>query len=194
MATKQQEAEALLRGSTGLRDDFDGVISAMKFGFDTDYNDGKTLLAIFEITVDGGDDVERLLLSVGNGWEPSDRNGKKVQREKGENKAFNNSTAYAIFTQHALDAGADEVLISRVAGGTMTWDSELWTGGLRFHFNQVPYTVTYGDKKGEESSRLVPTEYLGMGDEKVKSSKAPKSDEEKQAKKDKKKAKAAEGE
>lgn len=167
MADKTSEAEAILRGSSGLRDDFDGTITAFKFGYDTDYMDGKTCIAIIEIDVEGSDDTERVLLSTGTGWEPADRDGKKAQREKGDNKPFSNQCAYSLFTTAAMDAGAGELLIERVREGTMTWDSALWDGKPRFHFNQQEYKP-YGWKEGENlRSRLVPTDYLGLAGEKT---------------------------
>lgn len=167
MADKMSEAEAILRGSSGLRDDFDGAITSFKFGYDSDYQDGKVCIAILDIEVEGTDDTERVMLSTGTGWEPADRSGAKAQREKGDNKPFSNQCAYSHFTQKAMDAGAAELLIERVKDGTMTWDSALWDGGLRFHFNQEEYKP-YGWKEGDNlRSRLVPTDYLGLAGEKV---------------------------
>lgn len=184
MADKMSEAEAILRGSSGLRDDFDGTITSMKFGYDTDYMDGKTCIVLMNIDVEGSDDTERVMLSTGTGWEPADRDGKKAQREKGDNKPFSNQCAYSLFTTAAMDAGAGELLISRVSDGTMTWDSALWDGDLRFHFNQQEYKP-YGWKEGENlRSRLVPTDYLGLAGEKTGKSEKSKKDKKKDKVKD----------
>ena len=165
-----------LRGkvSTGLRDDFDGTINDVAFTYDSEYNNGNSLVARIEINDDTADPemvekfgpTEDLLESLGSGWE-DDKKGRAAKREDGKDPdAFQSSCNYMVFINAAMDCGAEDVLRARLSSGAYPWNAELLEG-LQFHFNRSEYTpYNWNDKTDEEKSkgkpsRLLPTAFLG---------------------------------
>lgn len=159
------------RGTTGLKDDFDGTIESVTFTYDSDYNDGKTCIARVEIRdhADPKGDPEVVKLSTGSGWEPAQK-GRAAEREDGKDPSgFNRSCGYQIFFEGAFDSGAEDVI--RAAG--LPWEAKTLEG-LDFHFNQVEY-VDMNDKK---RNRLVPATFLSTAGTKKKAAPAVEDDEE----------------
>lgn len=141
------------RGTTGLKDDFDGTIESVLFTYDSEYNDGKTCIARVEIRdhADPKGDPEVVKLSTGSGWEPAQK-GQVAERGDGKDpQGFNRSCGYQIFFEGAFDQAEGTI---RKAG--LPWEAKTLTG-LDFHFNQVEY-LDMNDKK---RNRLVPSAFLG---------------------------------
>lgn len=153
-------------GTAGLIDDVDVTISSAEFTYDPEYNDGNSLIARLEATVDGTDDEQIFKLSTGSGWEP-DEKGARARREDGtdleaaleagKKVGFNKQCAYQRFLMSAVGAGAGDALLER----GQPWEAGIWTG-LRFHVERVGYKTV----DGEDKDRLEPTAYLGTTEEK----------------------------
>jgi hypothetical protein len=157
--------------SSGLRDDFDATITEQLFTYDSQYNNGASLVAKITLRDDTAEpevvekfgEEEVLLLSTGNGME-DDAKGRKAKREDGKPMdAFQDTCNYMVFLNAALDCGAEDVIRGR---GFMPWEAELLEG-LRFHFMRQEYTPwNWNDKTDEEKAkgkptRLLPTAFLG---------------------------------
>ncbi len=157
--------------SSGLRDDFDATISETLFTYDSQYNNGASLVAKITLRDDTADpevvekfgEEEVLLLSTGNGME-DDAKGRKAKREDGKPMdAFQDTCNYMVFLNAALDCGAEDVIRGR---GFMPWEAELLEG-LQFHFMRQEYTPWNWDQKTDEErakgkpTRLLPTAFLG---------------------------------
>lgn len=152
------------KGTSGL-EPFDGSIIGARFGYDSKYNDGQSLVLLLDIkNIEDGEEQTRFY-SVGRGWEEAD-GGKSAARENGKDpEGFNDQTAYHAFIQGAFKSGAEDVLRGR---GLMPWEAELWTG-LNFTFGPE----SYQDQDGKDRTRFVPTDFLGEAEAKgAKASKA----------------------
>lgn len=161
-------------GTSGLRDDFDGTITSFKFVYDSEYNNGNTLIARLEIEPDDGGEPEVLKLSTGSGWE-DDAKGTKAKREDGSDpKGFNKSCNLQRFFAAAAETDFLETMKSSVP-----WDGTIWPN-QRFHFERREFDAF--DKDSKKPEVTCPTEYLGRaGEEKAApkrtASKASSSDE-----------------
>jgi hypothetical protein len=159
------------RTSTGLKDDYDGIITDAFFG--KPQSGGERLNLFFKVKAD--DDEVELRYSIGNDWETYD-GGKTVEHPR--EHYFNNRTAYAEFFVAALACGAKEVLGKRSHALERRGprDSRLWPG-LRFHFDVKTETMNLPvrdeagqpvrDDKGQIRTqevvvpRTMPTKFLG---------------------------------
>ncbi len=140
-------------GTSGLRDDYDGTITSMRFVYDSEYNNGNTLIARVEVDVDGEDEPEILKLSTGSGWE-DDKKGTAAKREDGSApKGFNKSCNLGRFI-----AGALETEFAPIARATVPWDATVWDG-QKFHFNRIAFPNF--DPKKDPTDVTIPQAYLG---------------------------------
>lgn len=140
-------------------DDADIEILGVSFRYDAQYNNGETLLAVFEFRNEDEDEEGEQFFPCGKGWEPADKGQAAVHESGKSDKKFHKNTAYGELIDSALAAGAGAVLGSR---GPAT-RAEVWTG-LRFHAKSED--KTFKVKDGNElvertTSRIHFTEFLG---------------------------------
>ena len=146
--------------STGLADDFDGVITDSYFTRDSKFPPEAAILKLVVMADDQEIGEQTILLSCGNGYDILD-NGARIVHESqvktGKNRAFNNNSNAWAFIQSAAKSGAAKTMQER---GTM-WDAGVWTG-LKFHFKREQYKPFNSD---EPKNRMVVTSFLGVGGE-----------------------------
>jgi hypothetical protein len=160
------------RTTTGLKDDYDGIVTDAYFG--KPQSGGDNLMSFLKVTADDGDEVE-LRYGLGKDWESYDA-GKTVEHPR--DKYFNNRTAWAEFFTAAMKVGAKEELGRRSATLERRGprDSRLFLG-MRFHFNVItehmnlPVRDELGQPKRDERGQIItqvvdvprtmPTKYLG---------------------------------
>jgi hypothetical protein len=160
------------RVTTGLKDDFDGIITDAYFG--KPQSGGENLMLFVKVTADDGDEVENRY-GLGKSWVSYD-GGKTVEHPT--DKYFNNRTAYAEMFAAAVKCGAKEELgrRSKELERRGPKDSRLWVG-LKFHWlvKQESFQVPQRDEAGQEvrsetgvrlmtevtSNRVLPTKWLG---------------------------------
>lgn len=166
-----------LRGTTGLLDNVTAKIGDVSFGTDSRYQGGKQLCAIVElVNPETGDELENgtLLLSVGNGWEDSDKGKSMVRADGSEPQGINDQTMFQHFINKALDTEAADVIEERFNSGIMPYHAGLLEG-LVFRMERETYTpMQWDESKGEKPTRLVPVEYVGEGGGKAKAGKKDK--------------------
>lgn len=143
---------------SGLPDDFDGTITAVKFGYHDRIGNGEKVLAIVTIKTDDpeiGDDGEiEVLYPCGTGWEPGGKpRGSALVHESGRDRKLNRSTGWAQFAYHAFDAGYTGF------GGNDLLSADTFIG-CDFRWNRL--TVDYGGEIGKKE-RLYPTKFNGKG-------------------------------
>lgn len=154
--------------STGLRDDFDGLIESIEFTYDSDYNDGKSMIARVEVKdldFAGRDsdfkekfgEREILKLSTGSGLVPADK-GRTCEREDGKKlKGFQRNCNYQIFVIATVGVAMEEL---EKRGRPFPWDAG-WAEGMVLHFNREEYEPFNHDPKKQLPSRLLPTKFIG---------------------------------
>lgn len=153
--------------SSGLAvDDADVTVEDVVFRYDSNYNNGETLVAAFRFRGEDGEEIEQFF-PCGKGWEPAEK-GQAARHESGKtDKRFNKNSAYGSFADSAIVAGAGSVLFER---GNAT-EAKVWKG-LKFHVEAHTETFTIdGDKR--EVTRIIATSFLGVEGEVVKGAKAP---------------------
>lgn len=146
--------------SSGLADDIDVTLGEGVFRTDASYNNGQTLLLALDWECDDPEisTESPLLYPCGSGWEAYERGLKARSEDGNERRSFNNSTSLAHFVKAAFDAGAEDVIRDR-AGSDGAKRADIWKG-LRFHMERKEYG------KGQyRSEKLVPTKYLGAGED-----------------------------
>ena len=162
--------------SSGLLEKCTGTIAEAWFGKNEQAEGpGADRIYLFWrlINLDSEEDYDEWVarLSIGNGWEVVDE-GKRVVREDGGNKPFNNSTDYGKVINRVLGSaggkegkafapnfdGAFDVLKSK---GTQ-YQAEVWVG-MRFEFDTEQFSSTI---QGEDVSwaRLLPQRFVGTAD------------------------------
>ena len=113
-------------GTSGLRDDFDGTITSFKFVYDSEYNNGQTLIARRDRLVRTAASP-RCSSSTGSGWEDDDK-GTKAKRRDGRNpKGFSKSQRAAVLRRRWRPDFLDTMKKS------VPWDGTIWAGN-KFHF------------------------------------------------------------
>lgn len=146
--------------SSGLPDDFNGVVQDAFFGTDADYNDGKTLILKLEVLSDdpeiGEAGVTTLMFPCGAGWETKN-GGKECAREDGKQKRFNAGSGVGLLVKHSVEAGAGDIL--RQKGNPMA--AAIWIG-MNFHWKRKEFSFKNGGET-QEYSRTLPDAYLGAG-------------------------------
>lgn len=172
-------------GTSGLRDDFDGTITSFKFVYDSEYNNGQTLIARVEIDPEDGGEPEVLKLSTGSGWE-DDAKGTKAKREDGADpKGFSKSCN----VQRFFTAASETDFLPEMKK-SVPWDGTIWPGN-RFHFVRKEFPAFNDDPNAKKPEVTCPTEYLGGADGAKKKAPAKSADTEDAAEKPDPKAKAA---
>jgi len=140
-------------GTTGLRDEFTGKIVSAIFTYDSEYNNGNTLIARVEIVDEDGEE-EVLKLSTGSGWEDADK-GKTAKREDGNDpKGFNRSCNYQRFVGAAAQTEYADVMFSKAP----PWDMSVWEDEPWFRFERREFPAF--EKGAEPKHVIVPAEYL----------------------------------
>lgn len=142
--------------------DVDATVTAVEFRFDTSYAADACVAAV-TFQPDEGDEQEQLY-SCGRGWEPIDR-GENAAHVSGKPNRFNEQTNYGRFLKACfqLENFMDEVREE----GVMPWEGAFLLG-KRFHLGTVEYETRNPSKKDSEPqtrTAIVPTEYLGMGED-----------------------------
>lgn len=156
---------------SGLKDNFDGTIENIYFGYDSKYNNGNTLVLILEIKdVENGEEA-RQMYSCGDGWDNAE-NGSKAVREDGKQTPFNRNSAVVKFLTSLTNAqGIDKVRGQLVEAGFSPYFCTPLKG-TTWHWEQKEdsYNVKdrqTGEKKAGSSTRLMPTAFVGGGAEKA---------------------------
>lgn len=138
--------------SSGLPDDFDFTCNDAFFEFDSNYNDGQTLVLKLEGVDESNMQETTLMYPTGDGWETPDQ-GKTAQREDGKKKGFNKNSGIGLLIGAAVETGGGEAL--KAKGNPMV--AAIWKNE-RFHMKRSE--IDYGGEIGKKE-RLLPTAYLG---------------------------------
>jgi hypothetical protein len=146
--------------STGLPDDFDGMIEDAYFMYDPEYNNGQTLLLKLEVKADDAEVAEMLQrplqYPLGNGFTPIE-GGAAVEREDGSKKGYHVNSGIATLLKAMLDCkGAQPVI--QGPGRNNPFRAELFIG-TNWHWESK--TFHYGGEIGDKD-RLLPTSFLGV--------------------------------
>lgn len=191
-----------LRGTSGLPDNITGYVDAVTFGTDSQYAQGKELVAIIEMVDEDGNPVttggdgqghtnNTIFASVGKGWDDADKGRKMVRADGSEPGGINDQTMFQTIINRALDTDAGEVIEARFEEGVMPFHAELLED-LGFLWKREEYTpLRWDDKSDEEKargkpSRLLPSEFIGVrGDGGAKHGDSGGGKKAKKAKKDK---------
>lgn len=151
--------------STGLADDLDITIRNFRFGLDPGYtnDDEMVLVGICDFATDDpdvgtGGVIENQYITIGKGWEAVD-GGKKVQREDGRPKGFNNSTYMGAIIDACMSIDPDKMRGRFEQTKLSPMDAGYWEG-LTLHVEQTEYKAF--DKT---RTRLLPTEVKGWASE-----------------------------
>lgn len=158
--------------STGLADDLDITIRNFRFGLDpayTNQDDEMTLTGICDFVTDDPDvgtngTIENQFITIGKGWESVD-GGKKVQREDGRPKGFNNSTYLGAIIDACMQVGSDKMRARYEATQLTPMDAGFWES-LTLHMEQTEYEAF-----SKKRTRLLPTEVKGWNEGKAKPAK-----------------------
>lgn len=148
--------------SSGLKDDYDGLVTDAYFAQDVQYNRMQLHLTVL---AEDGDEVD-LRYNTGAEWQTFD-GGATVEHPKA--KWFNTNSAMGKLVTAGIGA-AEDVLRKRTAeyGGLGPKAAGIWKG-LRFHWEVDSSSGTMTDPEtGKErsftSNVTVPTAYLGEGE------------------------------
>ncbi len=147
--------------TSGLVDKYKGKIEDAVFGFKADYNDGQTLLLMFDVMTDdsevGEGGRDSLQFSCGAGWEAKEK-GNLAVREDSKKKGFNQNSGLGQLLAAALESGAGEELKKR-AGEHGPMEAGIWNG-LEFEFERKNFEGTFNgeDRKWQ---RMLPIKFLG---------------------------------
>lgn len=150
--------------TSGLRDDFDGVVVNSYFGTDSRYGGGEILVLKWEIQgldEEGVAFEDTSLITIGKGWEKSDPEGYAVKRINGGDKGFHQSGHLGMILKRCL---ADFGMLSLLSSRGSERDAAIWTG-LAFHFKREKQTYS-GGGKGDgtvpaSAEKLMPVAFLG---------------------------------
>ena len=150
--------------SSGLPDDFIGEITDAVFSTDAAYNNGDTVLFCPDLKTDLDDrPLVSEKISTGTGWEILD-GGARIVAESGKARQFNRSSKMGLLIQHAIEAGAGDVL----RGRGLPTDVSTWIG-LTFKWVRKPIKG-FND---EVKDVLLPSEFLGVKGEASTNGSAP---------------------
>ena len=161
------DEEVMLSGdgwtpSTGLPDDYDGVITEAYFTRDAKFPPDAAILKLVVQSDDPDVGEQTLLLSCGVKYDIEDNGGTLVHEShatSGKNKAYNNNSNVWQFIQSAAKSGAASVIQQR---GTM-WDAGVWLG-LKFHFKREQYKRFNAGENDPMSSRTIVSKFYGVVD------------------------------
>lgn len=145
--------------TTGLLDEWTGVVSDAHFKTDAQYQNGEVLILQLDFaTEDSEDGTWSETFPCGKGWSTKD-GGKNAKHESGAARGFNKATAMG----KLIDRCVGELGMMDVLGGRgPATKAEVWVG-LNFHFKRE--TEEY-EIRGEKrtSNRALPIEFLGEGE------------------------------
>lgn len=155
-------------GESGLKDDYDGIIVDAWFATDPKYNNGQTLLVFLKKHDEETGEETEDRYACGPDWGSYD-GGETAEHPKGEQKGFNNQTAYYELISTAMEAGGEEEMRRRSSvelGGRGPKAAALWKG-LRFHWEIKTETRKIRDRETGEmreitTNRSLPTKFLGI--------------------------------
>jgi hypothetical protein len=163
------------KGDTGLKDDYDGTITAAEF-----LQDQRSKWTL-QLTVHADDDEEpgiRLGL-FGDTWTSYD--GGETVEGPTKKATFDARSAYHRFMAAAMKAGAEDELRDRsndIYGGRGPMHAALWVG-LRFHFDVINVPGNRQNEAGEWVKAeggipvVLPTKFLGTASAPSATSAAP---------------------
>lgn len=151
----KEELKEYWSTDSGLLDDFDFTITDAKFATDMQYNDGQTLLMIWEGTTDDPDNPEqRIMFPCGNGWLSPD--GGKTAVHEGGRKRFIGTSMYGRVVNRCMnELDMLDVFAQR---GLPPTNAEVWVG-LKFHMKREK--IEFGSAL-EPRERLMPVAFLGV--------------------------------
>jgi hypothetical protein len=142
--------------------DTDATVVGVEFRFDTEYSADACVAAIM-FEPDEGENQEQLY-SLGKGWEPTDR-GASTAHVSGRELNFNKNSNYGRFLTAAYEC---EGFLDEVREAGILPQSQDMFLGKRFTLGTVEYTTRNPSKKDSEEtvkSAIIPTAYLGWGEE-----------------------------
>lgn len=149
--------------SKGMIDDIDGYIKNGLFGHNDDYSAAiedpaakEGLQYIADIVNAEGEELGRIMLSLGKGWVTSDA-GKTVTHPARTNIVT--SSRYGTFVNKITQ----ELRVDMTKFGESPLSAEVWEG-LGFHWNLIPLPTMKkkpGTNEYETKDVLMPTSFLG---------------------------------
>ncbi len=150
------------QGESGLKDDYEGVITDAFFQKDEQYDRMQLHL---KVLADDGEVLENRY-ACGPDWGSFD-GGESVEHPKGAAKGFNNQTAYFQLIKRAFESGAEDELRRRSKnyyGGRGPMYAQLWKG-LKFHWGVVSETRNIkdretGERRDVEMNRIFPDKFV----------------------------------
>jgi hypothetical protein len=156
--------------STGLKDDYDGVIVDAWFAKDSSaQGDLASRLQWFVvIQPDDQEAVEEVRFPCGNEWETYDGGG-TADHPKGDRQLFNKQTKYGRFVTAAMNSGAEDQIRERFKETAQTPRSAQWLTGYKFHFARENEDKSFKGRDGEvvnyTDTTLLPRKFLGFDGE-----------------------------
>ncbi len=139
----------------GLLDDVDVTIQCCSFRPDAGYNDGKSLLAVMDMTREDTSEVVQQMYSIGGDWVSAD-GGVTIQSTKSARARPSRNSNYGRFCEACkVIPELFEVMSDRGP----TTDGRIWDG-IRVHLRAFEHNYTF---RGEARSttHVLPTDYLG---------------------------------
>lgn len=143
---------------TGLKPSFDMTIDSAAYEYDSQYNEGKTLLLVLRGTDTDGEE-QKIMYSVNPGWVPGNGGQIAVREDGTPGRSFSKASQITQLLTHAFQCMAEAGVDLRSRASGEAWDAALWPG-LTFHFERV---VLNPDSEQYKTERLLPTKFLGEG-------------------------------
>lgn len=136
--------------------DADVTVKSIEFGFDAEYMNGETCVAIIMFEGEDGEEHKQLY-SVGK-FEPAER-GAKLVHPSGKQMNLNQQTNYGRFVDACLKVeNADEFMKAvRESGVDPVFDAS-WLDGFQFHLDTIKVKL----QNGNEKDLIVPTVFNGV--------------------------------
>lgn len=136
---------------SGLIDDVDVHIEQAFFTNPSDYNNGETLVMMFEGTADG--EEWNQFYPCGDGWETPDQ-GRTARRADGKEKNFNKNCGYGLWIGNAIGLVPDSFRTRGTPMMASLWNDTTW------HVGRIEIKGR-GDIPDREV--LVPNAFKGLG-------------------------------
>lgn len=153
--------------SSGLKDDYDGVIVDAWFAKDASAKGdlASRLQWFVVIQPDDQEAVEEVRYPCGNEWETYDGGG-TADHPKGDRQLFNKATKYGRFVTAAMNSGAEDQIRARFAEDGQTPRHAQWLTGYKFHFARENEDKSFKNEQGETvqytDTTLLPRKFLGF--------------------------------
>lgn len=147
---------------SGLLENENITIASSVFAFDSDYNHGKTCCAVWTVTCLSDGRTEKVLLPLGDGWEPTE-GGTRVKREDGNERTIAKASAYGQFLESVKVLPDAVAALENLPFGPKS--AALWIG-LSFHVIRKEETFNIPARGSEPAavrsvSRLEADAFLG---------------------------------